>query len=153
MFQSRICATLSPSSSLLLSSLELTDTKVYEPQVRVLLLSSLEVTDTKVYEPQTREEEEDIGKECHQKVAPPSLVFQSRICATPFVLEKLEREIFIDNLLVRVHWIIEMIVVERPCAMGVRIPDFQVALYLPSQVRIRTTTLQECAAVLRMARI
>ena len=30
-----------------------------------------------------------------------------------------EREIFIDNLLVRVNWIIEMIVVERPCAMGV----------------------------------
>ena len=31
----------------------------------------------------------------------------------------LEREIFIDNLLVRVHWIIEMIVVARPCAIGV----------------------------------
>ena len=30
-----------------------------------------------------------------------------------------EREIFIDNLLVRVHWIIEMIVVERPCALAV----------------------------------
>ena len=30
-----------------------------------------------------------------------------------------QREIFIDYLLVRVHWIIEMIVVERPCAMGV----------------------------------
>jgi hypothetical protein len=30
-----------------------------------------------------------------------------------------EREIFIDNLLVRIHWIVEMIVVERPCAMGV----------------------------------
>jgi len=30
-----------------------------------------------------------------------------------------EREIFIDNLLVRVHWITEMIVVQRPCAMGV----------------------------------
>ena len=30
-----------------------------------------------------------------------------------------ESEIFIDNLLVRVHWTIEMIVVERPCAMGV----------------------------------
>ena len=29
-----------------------------------------------------------------------------------------EREIFIDNILVQVHWIIEMIVVERPCAMG-----------------------------------
>ena len=37
-----------------------------------------------------------------------------------------ETEIFIDNLLVRVHWIIEIIVVERPCAMGVWIPDFQV---------------------------
>ena len=44
-----------------------------------------------------------------------------------------EREILIDNLLVRVHWIIEMIVEKRPCAMGVCIPDFQVALYLPSQ--------------------
>ena len=30
-----------------------------------------------------------------------------------------EREIFIDNLLVRVHWIIKMIIVQRPCAMGV----------------------------------
>jgi len=30
-----------------------------------------------------------------------------------------EREVFFDNLLVRVHWIIEMIVIERPCAMGV----------------------------------
>ena len=32
---------------------------------------------------------------------------------------RLVREIFIDNLLVRVHWITEMIVVERPGAMGV----------------------------------
>ena len=30
-----------------------------------------------------------------------------------------ERAIFIDNLLVLVHWIIEMIVVERHCAIGV----------------------------------
>ena len=30
-----------------------------------------------------------------------------------------EREIFIDNLLVRIHLIIEMILVDRPCAMGV----------------------------------
>ena len=30
-----------------------------------------------------------------------------------------EREIFIDNLLVRVHLIIEMILVDRPCASGV----------------------------------
>ena len=41
-----------------------------------------------------------------------------------------EREIFIDNLQVRVRWIIELIVVEQPCAMRVGIPDFQVALYL-----------------------
>ena len=30
-----------------------------------------------------------------------------------------EREFFIDNLLVRIHLIIEMIIVDRPCAMGV----------------------------------
>ena len=33
-----------------------------------------------------------------------------------------EREFFIDNLLVRIHLIIEMILADRPCAMGVRIP-------------------------------
>ena len=31
----------------------------------------------------------------------------------------LEREFFIDNLLVRIHVIIEMILVDRPCAMGI----------------------------------
>jgi hypothetical protein len=30
-----------------------------------------------------------------------------------------EREFFIDNLLVQIHWIIEMILVDRPCAMRV----------------------------------
>jgi len=30
-----------------------------------------------------------------------------------------EREIFIDNLLVQIHLIIQMILVDRPCAMGV----------------------------------
>ena len=30
-----------------------------------------------------------------------------------------EREFFIDNLLVRIHLIIEMIFGDRPCAMGV----------------------------------
>ena len=29
------------------------------------------------------------------------------------------RDFFIDNLLVRAHYIIEMILVDRPCAMGV----------------------------------
>ena len=33
--------------------------------------------------------------------------------------QTLEREIIIDNLLVRIHLIIEMILVDRPCAMGV----------------------------------
>jgi len=33
-----------------------------------------------------------------------------------------ERESFIDDLLVRIHLIIEMILVDRPCAMGVLIP-------------------------------
>ena len=31
----------------------------------------------------------------------------------------LEREFFIGNLLVRIHFIIVMISVDRPCAMGV----------------------------------
>jgi len=30
-----------------------------------------------------------------------------------------EREFFIDNLLVRVHLFVEMILVDRPCAIGV----------------------------------
>ena len=30
-----------------------------------------------------------------------------------------EREFFIDNLQVRIHSIIEMVLVDRPCAMGV----------------------------------
>jgi hypothetical protein len=39
---------------------------------------------------------------------------------------------FIDNLLVRLHSIIVMISVDRPCAMGVLNSLFQIALYLPS---------------------
>ena len=43
------------------------------------------------------------------------------------------REIFfIDNLLVRIHLIIEMILVDRPRAMGVLNSLFQLALYLSS---------------------
>ena len=33
-------------------------------------------------------------------------------------VESGEREIFIANLLVRIQFIIEMILVDRPCAMG-----------------------------------
>ena len=31
-----------------------------------------------------------------------------------------EKEFIIDNLLVRIHEIVEMILVDRPCAMGAR---------------------------------
>jgi len=34
-------------------------------------------------------------------------------------LEARQREFFIDNLLVRIHLIIEMLLVDRPCAKGV----------------------------------
>jgi hypothetical protein len=37
-------------------------------------------------------------------------------------LRPLEREFFIDNLLVRIHPIIEMISVDRLCAMKLSIP-------------------------------
>ena len=38
---------------------------------------------------------------------------------SPLTTDQREREFFIDNLLVRIHLIIEMILVDRPCAMGV----------------------------------
>ena len=47
----------------------------------------------------------------------PAQSLQRHLC--PHGITCREREILIVNLLVRVHWIIEMIVVERPCAMGV----------------------------------
>ena len=40
-----------------------------------------------------------------------------------------EIEFFSDNLLVRIHLIVDMILVDRPCAMGVGIPILQVALF------------------------
>ena len=36
-----------------------------------------------------------------------------------YVLSSVEREFVIDNLLIRIRSIIEMILVDRPCAMGV----------------------------------
>jgi len=36
-----------------------------------------------------------------------------------------EREFFIDNLMVRIHLILERILVDRPCAMGVRMIGVQ----------------------------
>ena len=43
-----------------------------------------------------------------------------------------EREFFIDNLLVRIHLIIQMILVDQPCAMGGWIPfSMQPIIYLP----------------------
>ena len=45
-------------------------------------------------------------------------------CVTPQISLSTppERELFLDNLLVRIHSILELISVDRPCAMGVRIP-------------------------------
>ena len=49
-----------------------------------------------------------------------------------------ETEFFIDNLLVRIHSIIEMILVDRPCATLI-----QVALYLPgSGMRLVVSRVQ-----------
>ena len=50
---------------------------------------------------------------------------------TSKVLQR-EREFFIDDLMVRIHLIIVMILEDRPCAMGVLNSLFQIALYLPS---------------------
>jgi len=38
---------------------------------------------------------------------------------TPRVAREEERELFIDDLLVRIYLIIDMTLVDRPCAMGV----------------------------------
>ena len=43
-----------------------------------------------------------------------------------------DKEFFVDNLSVRIYFIIEMILVDRPCSMGVRFTVFQLALYLSS---------------------
>ena len=40
-----------------------------------------------------------------------------------------DTEFFINHLLLRIHFIIDMILVDHPCAMGVFV--FKVALYLP----------------------
>ena len=36
----------------------------------------------------------------------------------PFVVGPSDREFFIDNLLIRIHFIVDMIIVDWPCAMG-----------------------------------
>ena len=40
-------------------------------------------------------------------------------CGAACVVVSLHREFFIDHLLVRIHFLVEMIVVDRPCAMEV----------------------------------
>ena len=43
-----------------------------------------------------------------------------------------EREFLIDNLLVRIHYIIKIILVDRPCTMGVLIPfSIEPNIHLP----------------------
>ena len=50
-----------------------------------------------------------------------------------------DREFFADNLLVWNHFIIEMILVDRPRAMEVLNSLLRVALYLPSSIRVGFT--------------
>jgi len=45
--------------------------------------------------------------------------YRSKRALEPSVECHREREFFVDNLLVRIHLIIEIISVDRPCAMGV----------------------------------
>ena len=45
-------------------------------------------------------------------------VFSDRVW-TDKIFDLRARDFFIDNLLVRIHVIVEMILVDRPCAMGV----------------------------------
>ena len=47
--------------------------------------------------------------------APPACLECAR---WPVISIEREKEFFIDNLLVRIHFIIEMILVDQPCAMG-----------------------------------
>ena len=54
------------------------------------------------------------GDEVGGEVRHPSITFAH--VAAP---DHRERKFFIDNLLVRIHFIIEMALVDRPCAMGV----------------------------------
>jgi len=59
--------------------------------------------------PETARRDRDEAKERLQN----HMQFEGEVPQVP------EREFFIDNLLVRIHLIIEMILVDRPCAMGV----------------------------------
>jgi hypothetical protein len=46
-------------------------------------------------------------------------VVERHTCRVMNLADPREREFFIDNLLVRIHLIIEIILVDRPCAVGV----------------------------------
>ena len=64
------------------------------------------------------DEEEEGGKDVSEPRQAPNADVQLR---AEFVVchFSIEREFFFVNLLVRIHSIIEMILVDRPCAMGV----------------------------------
>jgi hypothetical protein len=48
-------------------------------------------------------------------------IYQLLVCETGTIIFRnpAEKELFIDNLLVRIHLIIETMLGDRPCAMGV----------------------------------
>ena len=55
-----------------------------------------------------------------------------------------EREFFVDDLMVRIHLIIVMILVDRPCAMGVLNSPFQITFYLPCQGAHHSSGCEHC---------
>ena len=134
-------------ASLFLSSPEMSDTPVYEPQIRALLGTASQFCEVVGYRinpqpgPLSAQHSGDatpckgIPVILHGVVSPEDTNLCRMTGVTLYKVESPEAktEIRFDNLLVRVHWIIEMIVAKQPCAMGVRIPNFQIALYLPSQ--------------------
>jgi len=69
----------------------------------------------------TARAEDAQGTPAQSDVSPSILVYEEKMwrpCHGPKV-PLAEREFFIDNLLARIHCIIVMISVDRPCAMGV----------------------------------
>ena len=60
-----------------------------------------------------------------------------------------ESFVFIESLLVEIHLLIEMILADRPCAMGIYIPfSRQPYIYLPMQSRQNLSFMQYRASSL-----
>ena len=131
------------SSSLSFSSLELSGTKVYEPHIRALLGAASHLCEAVLIRfDSPRLDDPPFSKHWVEDLEVHAGLVQDRLARAHHVLHCcpvlaqeveqnahlplglpgpsacLEREMFIDNLLVRIHIIIEMTLVDRPCAIG-----------------------------------